>query len=428
MVQPLSSLLLRQRRILPLLAVGALSLFAVPASYATFPGTNGSIAWTSSRDGDPEIFSMQPDGTAVTQLTGNAGSQDRFPDWSPDGTKIAFSSTRDGGDFDIFVMNADGSGQTQLTFNSFEDQSPVWSPDGTKLAFNSTEDGDHEIYVMSADGSGLPTQLTFNGAEDAVPAWSPDGTKIAFQSTRHGGAQQIYVMNADGSAQTRLTNNFFQDVQPDWSPDGAKIAFRRDGAGNWAEVYVMNADGTGQAAVTNHPAFDNPPKWSPDGTMMGFSSNRDDPAFEIYTMNADGSAQTRITASPGFDGDVDWGPLATPPFAFAGFFSPVDNPPVVNSAKAGQGIPVKFSLGGDQGLAIFAADYPKSQQTSCDPNATVDGIESTVAAGSSSLSYDPAGDQYTYVWKSLKGWAGTCRQLVVKLTDGTSHRANFAFK
>ena len=96
--------------------------------------------------------------------------------------------------------------------------------------------------------------------------------------------------------------------------------------------------------------------------------------------------------------------------------------------KAGSGVPIKFSLNGDQGLDIFAAGYPKSELISCSSTAEVDGIESTVTAGSSSLSYDAFADQYTYVWKTDKGWANTCRQLVVKLNDGTAHRANFKFK
>jgi len=117
--------------------------------------------------------------------------------------------------------------------------------------------------------------------------------------------------------------------------------------------------------------------------------------------------------------------IVTVIYNFSGFFQPVDNLPVFNSVKAGSSIPVKFSLSGDQGLDIFAAGYPKSQVITCDSTAPVDGVEETVAAGSSSLSYDASTDQYSYVWKTDKAWAGTCRQLVVKLNDGTSHRANF---
>jgi hypothetical protein len=106
----------------------------------------------------------------------------------------------------------------------------------------------------------------------------------------------------------------------------------------------------------------------------------------------------------------------------------VDNLPVFNSVKAGSSIPVKFSLNGFQGLNIFAAGYPQSQQVACASGASIDGIEETVTAGSSSLSYDSTLDQYIYVWKTNKGWAGTCRQLIVQLNDGTTHYANFQFK
>jgi hypothetical protein len=115
-------------------------------------------------------------------------------------------------------------------------------------------------------------------------------------------------------------------------------------------------------------------------------------------------------------------------YTFSGFFQPVDNLPVLNAVKAGSALPVKFSLAGNQGLTILAAGYPKSQPIACDSAAPVDDIEQTVTAGSSSLAYDAASDQYSYVWKTDKAWAGSCRQLIVRLADGTDHRANFKFK
>jgi hypothetical protein len=115
-------------------------------------------------------------------------------------------------------------------------------------------------------------------------------------------------------------------------------------------------------------------------------------------------------------------------FNFSGFFQPVDNLPTLNTVNAGKAIPVKFSLGGDQGLAIFADGYPVSQQVACEGGAPVDAIEQTVSAGGSNLSYDPATDMYTYVWKTQSSWKNTCRTLIVKLSDGTEHKANFKFK
>jgi hypothetical protein len=120
-------------------------------------------------------------------------------------------------------------------------------------------------------------------------------------------------------------------------------------------------------------------------------------------------------------------------YSFAGYFAPVDNPGlgpryVFNSVKAGSAIPVKFSLGGNQGPDIFSPGYPTSRPVKCATAARTDPIEQTVTAGNSSLSYDAASDTYTYVWKTENNWAGTCRVLTVQLYDGTQHLAYFRFK
>jgi hypothetical protein len=115
-------------------------------------------------------------------------------------------------------------------------------------------------------------------------------------------------------------------------------------------------------------------------------------------------------------------------FTFTGFFSPVDNPPTVNVVKAGGAVPIKFSLGGDQGLDILAEGYPASHEIDCSSDAPRDPIEETATTGNNSLTYDPDTDTYTYVWKTAKAWAGTCRKLVVRLSDGSDHKANFRFK
>ncbi len=114
-------------------------------------------------------------------------------------------------------------------------------------------------------------------------------------------------------------------------------------------------------------------------------------------------------------------------YEFSGFLSPVDNAPAVNSMKAGAAIPVRFSLGGDFGLDVLAAGSPTSQSISCDGSAPVDPVEQTVSAGSSGLGYDPASDTYTYVWKTNKAWAGTCRELVLTFDDGTFRSLLFTF-
>lgn len=275
----------------------------VPQPTATlFVGGSGLLIFESKRDGNSEIYSMNPDGSAQNRLTNNA-ADDTHAQWSPDGSRVAFESKRDGNS-EIYVMNADGSGQTRLTNNTTDDTMPYWSPLGNRLVFVSVRDGNSEIYVMNADGS-AQTRLTNNPADDLNPQWSPDGNRIGFVSNRDGNSE-IYVMTADGSSQTRLTNNTASDCCFAWSPNGARIVLVSDRDGN-SEIYVMNADGSGQTRLTNNPAPDTLPTWSPDGTRIAFLSNRDGNT-EIYIMSANGTAQTRLTNDPGTECCYEWAP------------------------------------------------------------------------------------------------------------------------
>lgn len=115
-------------------------------------------------------------------------------------------------------------------------------------------------------------------------------------------------------------------------------------------------------------------------------------------------------------------------FDFDGFHPPVDEPPVVNAARAGRAIPLKFSLGGDLGLDVLAEGSPTSVEVACDDGAVVDELEETTTAGGSSLSYDASADQYVYVWATSPDWSGTCRELRLVLADGSVHLARFQFR
>jgi Concanavalin A-like lectin/glucanases superfamily len=114
-------------------------------------------------------------------------------------------------------------------------------------------------------------------------------------------------------------------------------------------------------------------------------------------------------------------------FEFKGFFSPVDNAPVINVAKAGSSVPVKFSLTGYQGMDVLAASSPGSQAVACDDSGSLDTVEQTATAGASSLTYDAAADRYVYVWKTEKAWSGSCRRFLLRLSDGSLHTASFRF-
>ena len=236
-----------------------------------------------------------------------AAVEDNYPFWSPDGERIVFYSNRTGVYFQIFVINRDGTGLTQLTFDQADNRTPVFSPDGTKIAWQSERDGNREIYVMDADGSNQ-TRLTFEDQEDSHPKWSADGTEIIFDSHRHHPETQmanLYVMKADGSDVRRLTTYDEYDSYSSLSPDGTKVLFRRilptggnSRSGRNSEVFIMNRDGSGLRNLSNHPDFDGYPSWSPDGQYVLFASNRDQEnfsEFNVFVMKPDGANLRQLT-------------------------------------------------------------------------------------------------------------------------------------
>jgi Tol biopolymer transport system component len=276
-------------------------------------GGGQKIAFQSNRDGNNfEIYTMNVDGSDVRQLTTHT-AVDVDPVWSPDGSRIAFVSGRDGNG-EIYVMNADGSDLTRLTNHPAVDTSPEWSPDGQRIAFTSdryvTQWGVRVtgIYIMNADGSNV-TPTNYPPSGDFEPAWSPDGQKIAFQSNRFGSpvypTDDIWVMNIDGSGIARLTNRDGFDGLAAWSPDGSQIAFN---GGNG--IHVMNADGSQTRFLTAGAR----PAWSSDGSKVAFEDTRDggpcctDGVYnvELYTINADGSDVRRLTRNPAYDQRPDW--------------------------------------------------------------------------------------------------------------------------
>lgn len=320
-------------------------------------------------NGVTNIWLVNSDGTGLSALT-EYRAADTFafnPQWSPDGSKVVYSSQ---GAFDgsgsanagtasnIWTVGSDGNSAVALTqllnASSFD---PQWSPDGTKIVFysgralNGTDaanDNDtFNVWVMDADGSNPTplTALTAASANAVEPQWSPDGTKIVYRSRQAldgsnaanaNNVPNIWMMNADGSGETPLTEldgTGVLQVDPDWSPDGTKIAFRAnrtlDGSdapndNNTFNIWVMNADGTQETPLTSLTAastFTGRPQWSPDGAEILFHSARaldgSDSAnatSNIWVMNADGTGQeplTELQVSTFGGSEPQWSPDGT---------------------------------------------------------------------------------------------------------------------
>jgi TolB protein len=196
---------------------------------------------------------------------------------------------------DIWTVNPNGSDPVNLTTNSrYFDQAPAWSPDGRRIAFWSPTGCD--IFLANADGSGTPKQLPtpgFSGCA-ARPEWSPDGGRIAFEGTGEDSGINIYVMNVspegDTSGLRRLTDNRFFYQKPAWSPDGTEIAFASNRTYEW-EIYKIDVRSLRVTRLTHSPLMDTEPTWSPDGEQIAYVKQKlaGGTHSSIYRMDSDGS-------------------------------------------------------------------------------------------------------------------------------------------
>jgi len=296
-------------RKLPPSAVALLSasVVAVPTllgpglAQATAPGANGTIAYVGNKDGNDDIYAINPDGTGNVDLT-RSPANETDPAYSPGGTKIAYVSDRDG-NWDIWEMYSDGSGQTQITRHSQSDRYPTWSPDGAQIAYRSNFGGTFNIHVMNADGSGdriVARDASFN----SEPSWSPDGATIAFVSDRVTGTRQIWAVSPDGSNLRQLTSGGTNRF-PSWSPDGRTIDFISDRDG-YEQLYAMAADGSNQHRLLVSHHSDRYPVASPDGTLVAFRSSNTRGQQAIFLMNADASNVHQVTQDSARDIQPSW--------------------------------------------------------------------------------------------------------------------------
>ncbi len=268
-------------------------------------GVPGSVAFSSARDGNNEIYVMDWDGSRPLRVTEDAAS-DTEPAISPNGRDIIFTSSRSGNN-DIFIVDSTGRNPVNLTNHAANDGWARWSPDGRHIVFHTNRDGvsNFEIYVMNADGSS-PKRITDYPGIDQFPDWSPDGREIVFRRDVDIYALELATGNTRQLTQTApLLNQMAM-----WSPNGRQLVFMSAREG-YPSVFVMNADGSGQTNLTPKDSGDldsqwvsRAPSWSTTGRQIYFMSFRPSTGLdtEIFVMNADGTGLTRLTDSIGVDG------------------------------------------------------------------------------------------------------------------------------
>jgi Tol biopolymer transport system component len=292
------------------LAAGAIVCLLLLAGCGGSGPAADAIVFVSSRDGDYAIYGMNADGSGQGRLTEEHGDTStlegvRFqtePAWSPDGSRIAFASAREGS-FDIYVMNANGTGTMGLTSSRKEnDRHPTWSPDGSRIAFSRFSDIDH-VYVMKSDGNGARRLTDDNLATEGEPSWSPDGRWIAYTHRASGSdSQEIWVVHPDGSGRRAVTQLKAKSYTPAWAPDSKRLAFSSNRDGAVYNIYTIGVDGKGVRRIGNSATDAFEPAWSPSGDEIAFSR---DGAIVVTTL---AGVEKQLTDPENNDSSPAWKP------------------------------------------------------------------------------------------------------------------------
>ena len=281
-----------------LLSVASASL--TPPATAAFPGANGKIVFQTNRDGNPEIYAMDADGSNRVNLTRHP-SADTEPHWSADGRRIVFISNRDGNN-EVFVMNGDGTGVVQVTNLDGNTRWSSWTNDG-RILFQSGVLPNRDVFIVNADGSDL-SNLTPGAGDFAWASAAPNGPHIVLSRFTEAEGQHLFTLSLQSGVLKRVTPASLEsvDVQANWSPTGNDLVFVR-ATDEGQELYFVHKDGTDLTRLTNTPARPElQPAFSPDGTKIVFHACADagTPTQHCanYVRNVDGTNEVEVTVTP----------------------------------------------------------------------------------------------------------------------------------
>ncbi|MBI4834607.1 MAG: PD40 domain-containing protein [Planctomycetes bacterium] len=283
---------------------------------AELAGLPGKIAFISNREGQYEVYVMNPDGSKCKPVTKTGGFKD-FVAWSPDGMKLVFDSHPISEATELYTVNIDGRGLSRLTKNDAEDRAPVWSPDGRWIAFssssveskteNSRSYNPPDIWVVRPDGSGLKQLTSGKGGAENI-SWSSGSDRLVYRSSRDN-SFRIFSIDIDGGDEKQLTDSDGWDDFPVCSPKDDSILFLSSKIGEGVKVFSMDSEGTNKTQLDVKILDRKPLIWSPDGSLVivqcsphGHFTN------DICIMKADGSEFKNLTDSKDEELSPSWSP------------------------------------------------------------------------------------------------------------------------
>ncbi len=287
-----------------------LALFAI-AFCATAAYSQGRIVFSSSRTGNWELWAINADGSGLNQLTRTQDVEERKPACSPDGTKIAFSTSKG----DIWVMGFDGSGTQMISGDTSDCNQPVWHPDGKSVVFvsyriNRKGEEDSEILIVEFLDKGLskPRPLFEMDGSEEYPSWSPDGGQLIFARFHRGEnrepIEELWLWDVSQEKERALTKTGICNFSPRWSPVGDVLAFTSNLQGSY-DVWTIGMGGGHLKRLTSGLSYDGDPSWSPDAGKVVFVSSRSG-SKQLWITDADGANQRQLTKGLGECKDPCW--------------------------------------------------------------------------------------------------------------------------
>jgi len=269
----------------------------------SFSNDGSRIAFTSWRDGNAEIYVMASDGSDVRRVT-NDPAFDNYPVFSPDDTKLAFQSNRQDEHVEVYVQNLNDSSPARRITRGAEltGLAPkAWSPDGTELLVSTEQTGRGRIRRIDIEPLAQQLVVGDEGADLSFPRPASDGQRLLYEARMPDGSLELRITNLETNATSRLfkTEPGYPvefHLAPVWSPGHDMIAFCARADGN-SEIFTIKADGAGPINVTRNPLRDTRPAFTADGREIVFTRDAYGDAL-LYRMNVDGTGQRRLTSAP----------------------------------------------------------------------------------------------------------------------------------
>ena len=329
-----------------LMFLTGLLLLALTISGCALSGSetgSSSILFSAGAGDDVDIYAIDGETGDPVRLT-SADGNDVVPAWSPNNSKIAFLSERNGYSA-LWVMDALGDSKSQISGAGVEVVDFRWSPDSSQIAVEIVEGGNHSIRVIvveskgsialtargedvrmgdwspdgqwlaysaiAGDESGIrrrnPTgvdEITLSNGDDLDARWSKNGQWIAFKRKDDDGSTRLIVMDKDGDKETVVASGISATNKHDWAPDSKHVVYISDTTGN-AEVYTTGYDGKDTEQLTSNRVIDSNPLWNSKGSAILFLSEGDG-SYDVYSMQKDGAQQVRRTTISDLIVDIDW--------------------------------------------------------------------------------------------------------------------------